>query len=125
MAALESLRITHTTKHRSPVRRQQYSKAVKRGATTFYSVEDSGLRCLVAPCFNLDLVVLNLGTSDAVSGLDLRGAGATAADVTAGHSAAATGDLRVFGTISTDTTPGPGGAFGRTLDARQFFLPVR
>jgi len=98
---------------------------ITAGATTFYSVEDNGLRCLVAPCFNLDLVVLNLGTSDAVSGLDLRGAGATAADVARGHSAAATGDLRVLGAISTDTTPGPGGAFGRTLDARQFFLPVR
>ncbi|MBW2462613.1 MAG: hypothetical protein JRH11_13270 [Deltaproteobacteria bacterium] len=98
---------------------------IAAGSTTFYSVQDSGLRCLVAPCFNLDVVVLNVGTSDAVSGLGLTGAGATAADVTRGHSAAAAGDLRVVGTISTDTTPGPTGAFGRTLDARQFFLPVR
>jgi hypothetical protein len=101
------------------------TREIMAGTTTYYAVRDNGMLCLVPPCFSLELDVLNTGGADTVSALDLGGTGASAADIARGTAAAGTGDLRVLGTISTDPTPGPSGAFGRTLDAQQFFLPVR
>ena len=93
-------------------------------ADDFYNAADNGLSCLIPPCFNRDLDLLNTATTDVVSDIDLTRTSASAEQVALGNNALTAGNLRVAGPITTDSTPGPGGDFGRTLVATQFYLPI-
>jgi hypothetical protein len=82
------------------------------------------LMCLVPPCFNIRVDTLNSMSTLNVSGLDLSMSGASANDMLRGAAAMEAGTLRATGTITTDTNPGPTGAFGETYYATQFYLPL-
>jgi len=90
----------------------------------FYNATDNGISCLVPPCFNRDLAYLNTGVTDVVSAIDLTMTAASAEQLTLAGNALSAGNLRVAGTITDDTEPGPSGDFGRTLEAIQFYLPI-
>ncbi len=98
--------------------------ATRPSADTFYNGTDNGIACLVPPCFNFDLEVLNTSREDVVSTVDLSAPPASAEQRTLANNALREGNLRLAGDISTDAAPGPGGDFGETLEAVQFYLPI-
>lgn len=90
----------------------------------FDQLRDNGMRCLIPPCFNVAVSLLNTATTGTASSVDLNATGASPAQRADGDAAFSAGTLRVTGTITTDTVPGPGGAFGETYHATQFYLPI-
>jgi hypothetical protein len=84
---------------------------------TFYRMKDRGLRCFRAPCPTTSLAKLNSSTTLTASGVNLRPAGATAAQVSAGMDAYYTEEgLLIAGGVS-----GSAGS-GTTANANQFYL---
>lgn len=90
-------------------------------ATAYHSLSDNGLRCLVDPCFNIDLVELNTGTTSTGSSLNLTSTGASDGQQMSGLRALSDGTLRAVGLLRDDDAPGPGG-LGRTYIASQFYV---
>ncbi|MEM9070919.1 MAG: DUF6748 domain-containing protein [Myxococcota bacterium] len=90
---------------------------------SFYALNDTGVACLVPPCFSTEVIRLNVGTMETASGVDLSRVGAPSGDVDAGLRALTAGTLRASGRIADDAEPGPGG-LGRTFTATQFYLPI-
>ena len=64
--------------------------------------------------------ILNVGTKETLSGLDLKGTSASGAQMTLGTDALFKGSLTAAGMIANDAMTGPAG-LGRTLTATQFF----
>lgn len=89
----------------------------------FHGLSDNGMLCVLDPCFNLPAATLDTEDSQLVSGLDLTGVGASAAQEALGRAALQAGTLRATGTIETDEVAGPGG-FGETYHAQQFYLQL-
>ncbi|MFK7988328.1 MAG: DUF6748 domain-containing protein [Sandaracinaceae bacterium] len=93
-------------------------------ALTYHHLADNGLACLIPPCFNIGLTALNTGTAGTASGLNLSTTGASGPEQMSGQRALADGTLRAVGILRTDDEAGPGGAFGETYLAAQFYLPL-
>lgn len=80
--------------------------------------------CVRAPCFNIAAEALNWDIGGMLSGLDLKKAGATAAQEAAARKAMATGDLLAAGEVREVTVPGAPDK-GLTFFATQFYTRVK
>jgi hypothetical protein len=85
----------------------------------FRSLRDHGIRCVTTPCFSVTATVLNTARAATVSGIDLRRAGASAAERRWATRLVATRGLVAAGRI----VRAPDG--GRTFVASQIYLPAR
>jgi hypothetical protein len=88
-----------------------------------FRARDNGLRCIAAPCFSYDLIVVSTSELMTVSELGLSNVGATPEMLAAANEALFTTGLLVTGTMHEQPAAGPAGD-GRLFDATQFYIPV-
>ena len=86
-----------------------------------YWVSDSGVRCITAPCFSYQAVVVNGAGETAVSDIDLSNVGASFEQLAGAQSALAGSGLLVAGAIEPEPDAGPAGE-GLVFVASQFYL---
>jgi hypothetical protein len=84
----------------------------------FYLLQDSGIRCVRAPCFSWTAYILNTARSRAYSDNDLTAVGASEKQLELAQLALAEQGLVATGRF---TSPGTGGV---SFQATQFYLPV-
>lgn len=87
---------------------------------TFRRVRDNGMRCIAAPCFSTDALVLNRTGKVSVSRVGLAGVGATTPERNRALALIATGGLITAGRVVVVPRAGPAGA-GRVFVASQFY----
>ncbi len=90
------------------------------GGTT-YRARDNGVRCITAPCFSYDAVVVERASTKRLSEVDLSRVGLTASGLSRARRALAGAGLLVSGRIVVVPRQGPAGS-GRTLVAGQVWL---
>jgi len=88
-----------------------------------FKVRDNGIRCIAAPCFSYDAMVVNSPERLAISDVDLSQVGASPEQISAAMRALSTSSLLVAGSIEPRPNAGPAGT-GQTLVASEFYLPI-
>ncbi len=105
------------------VRRAWSQAAEPAPPAPVFRVVDTGIRCVVAPCFSYRATRLETERSVALSELDLRPLDMPPATVARALRQLTRGGLFVSGAISTVPRAGPAGN-GRVLAATQAWLPL-
>jgi hypothetical protein len=99
------------------------SSSERPPAGRFRLLRDSGVRCVMEPCFSIHATVLNNGAHVNVSSVDLRPSGAPAGERRRARAALMRSGVIAAGRIVDIPDEGPAGD-GRRFVATQFFLRV-
>lgn len=102
-------------------------QTLKTAKGSFYSLRDTGIRCIVAPCPSLEATLLNTSKGPVTTDLDLSTTGATDEQIAATGPALASSGVLVAGTIVPTTVSTVTGRTTKVnkLVATEFYLPAK